>query len=166
MATERKSKTLVGIVGVAAATILLSIIPGFEGTVLHGYRDPAGIPTKCAGDTSNVVVGRRYTSAECRESLEKQLIAHAEPILKCTPGLSGHTYQLAAAVSFAYNVGPNAYCNSLVARRFNAGDFRGACKAMNQSDSGQAQWVSAGGKVLPGLVKRRADERALCEMDL
>ncbi|OJA81023.1 glycosyl hydrolase [Burkholderia ubonensis] len=159
-------KTLVGVVGAATAALLFSIVPKFEGTKLVGYLDPVGIPTKCMGDTTNVVVGQRYSEAECRESLERQLIAHAEPVLKCTPSLKGHTYQLAAAVSFAYNVGTSAYCGSATAKRFNAGDWRGACRAMNQSDVGRPQWVYSDGRMLPGLVKRRAEERALCERDL
>lgn len=160
------ARTLAGVVGVAAAAILCATLPHFEGVVLRGYRDPVGIPTKCMGDTTDVVLGHRYTSAECQESLQRQLVAHGEPVLKCTPALQGRTYQLAAAVSFAYNVGTSAYCSSTVARRFNQGDFRGGCRAMNESDSGQPQWVTANGKVLPGLVKRRAAERALCETNL
>lgn len=159
-------KTLVGVVGAATAALLVSIVPHFEGVVYRGYIDPIGIPTKCMGDTHDVVVGKHYSEAECRASLETQLIAHAEPVLKCTPVLRGRTYQLAAAVSFAYNIGGAAYCHSTTARRFNAGDYRGACRAMNESDSGRPQWVTANGKVLPGLVTRRADERALCERGL
>lgn len=159
-------KTLVGVVGAATAALLFSTVPQFEGVVLRGYLDPVGIPTKCMGDTHDVVVGKAYSEAECRESLETQLIAHAEPVLKCTPGLKGRTYQLGAATSFAYNVGTAAYCASTTARRFNAGDYRGACKAMNESDSGKPQWVTSGGRVLPGLVKRRARERAICERGL
>lgn len=159
-------KTLAGVVGAGAAAILLVIVPNFEGTIFKGYRDPIGIATKCMGDTKDVVVGKDYTKGECQESLETGLISHAEPVLKCTPALKGRTYQLAAAVSWAYNIGTGAYCSSTTARRFNAGDFRGGCRAMNESDSGHPQWVYAGGKVLPGLVKRRAAERALCEKDL
>lgn len=159
-------KSLTGIVGAACAAILYITVPQHEGNILKGYLDPVGIPTKCMGDTTNVIVGHRYTEQECRESLETQLIAHAEPVLKCTPALEGKTYQLAAAVSFAYNIGPRAYCNSTTAKRFNSGDFIGACKAINESDSGKAQWVTAKGKVLSGLVRRRADERALCETGL
>jgi lysozyme len=159
-------KTLVSIVGAGAAAILLVIVPNFEGTIFKGYRDPIGIATKCSGDTKNVVVGQAYSKAECQESLENGLVGHAEPVLKCTPVLKGRTYQLAAAVSWAYNIGTSAYCDSTTARRFNDGDFRGACRAMNESDSGRPQWVYAGGKILPGLVKRRSAERALCEKDL
>ncbi|NYH13415.1 lysozyme [Paraburkholderia bryophila] len=174
-------KTLVGVVGAATAALLFSVVPRFEGVVLRGYLDPIGIPTKCMGDTHNVVLDKPYSDAECRESLETQLVAHAEPVLKCTPGLKGRTYQLAAAVSWAYNIGANAYCSSTTARRFNAGDYRGACKAMNESDSGKPQWVFANCRfvvnpktgqrervcdTLPGLVTRRAQERALCERGL
>ena len=163
---NNRKKTLVGVVGASVAAILLVVVPKFEGTVLKGYLDPIGIATKCMGDTTNVIVGKRYTEAECRESLETQLIAHAEPVLACTPGLKGRTYQLAAAVSFSYNVGVGAYCNSTTAKRFNSGDYAGGCKAINESDSGRPQWVTAGGRVLPGLVARRKDERALCERGL
>jgi GH24 family phage-related lysozyme (muramidase) len=54
-------------------------------------------------------------------------------------------------------------CTSNAARRFSAGDWRGGCRAVNEDDAGRAQWVTARGVLLPGLVKRRAAERALCE---
>ncbi|WP_394364278.1 lysozyme [Burkholderia savannae] len=158
--------TLVGVVGAAAAALLFSIVPKFEGVKLVGYLDPVGIPTKCMGDTRDVVVGKVYSEAECRQSLEAHLIAHAESVLRCTPGLKGRPYQLAAAVSFADNIGPTAYCNSTTAKRFNAGDLRSACRAINESDDGRPQWVTARGREMPGLVKRRAEERAICERGL
>ncbi|MBU9293121.1 lysozyme [Burkholderia multivorans] len=159
-------KTLAGVVGAAAAALLFSMVPKFEGLELVARPDPIGIITACYGDTKGVRAGQRFTPDECRARLEQQLIAHAEPVLKCTPGLKGHTFQLAAAVSFAYNVGAGAYCGSTTAKRFNTGDWKGACRAMNEADNGRPQWVTAGGRVLPGLVKRRAEERALCERDL
>lgn len=162
----KNKKTLTGIVGATTAAILYLIVPAHEGNILKGYLDPVGIPTKCMGDTNDVVVGKRYTEEECRISLETQLIAHAEPVLKCVPQLEGRTYQLAASVSFAYNIGVNAFCNSTAARRFRNGDWKGGCKSFNESDNGKPQWITARGKVLPGLVKRRAEERALCETGL
>ena len=96
---DRPNKTLAGIVVAATAAFLFSTVPQHESIRLVGYLDPVGIPTKCMGDTTNVVVGRRYSDAECRESLERQLIAHAEPVLRCTPVLKGHTYQLAGPQS-------------------------------------------------------------------
>lgn len=159
-------KALVGVVGAAAAALLFAIVPKLEGEVLVARADPIGVITACYGDTRDVSAGQRFTRDECRTRLEQRLIEHAEPVLKCTPDLKGHTYQLAAAVSFAYNVGVQAYCGSTTAKRFNAGDWRAACRAMNESDSGRPQWVYAGDRVLPGLVKRRAVERAICERGL
>ncbi|MBB3260015.1 lysozyme [Paraburkholderia bannensis] len=159
-------KTLVGVVGAAAAALLLSVIPKFEGTVLVARPDPIGIVTACNGDTKDVTLGQRFTPEECSVRLEQRLIEHAEPVLKCTPGLRGHPNQLAAAVSFAYNIGASAYCGSSTARRFNAGNWRAACRAINESDGGRPQWVYAGGRTLPGLVTRRAEERAMCERGL
>lgn len=154
---------LTAAVGATAAGLLLSYVPQFEGMVLRGYKDPIGIVTACAGHTKTAVLGRPYTVEECRNLLAEDLVAHAGPVLKCTPGLKDKPYQLAAATSFAFNVGTGAYCRSTIAKRFNAGDSAGACQAMNQTDSGRPQWVYAGGQVLPGLVKRRAIERAMCE---
>ncbi|KVD76971.1 glycosyl hydrolase [Burkholderia sp. ABCPW 14] len=159
-------KTLVCAVGAIAAGVLAVAVPKFEGVKLVGYLDPVGIPTKCMGDTRDVVVGQAYSEAECRASLEAHLITHAEAVLRCTPSLKARPYQLAAAVSFADNIGPTAYCSSTTAKRFSAGDLRGACRAMNEADDGRPQWVTARGRVLPGLVKRRAEERAICERGL
>lgn len=152
-------RTLTSVVGVAAAVMLVATVSQFEGAHNVGYTDPVGIPTKCFGDTHDVKVGHYYTDEECLASLHTQLAAHAEGVLRCTPRLKGHDNQLTAAVSFAYNVGVGAYCKSSVARRFNAGDWRGACAEMSK-------WTKAGGKVLPGLIRRRAAERALCEKGL
>jgi lysozyme len=166
MNPNTKKRTLQGTVGAGAAAILLSIVPRFEGMILKGYKDPIGIVTACAGHTKTAVLGRAYSIEECRRLLGKDLIEHAEGVLKCTPGLAGHPFQTAAAVSFSYNVGVGAYCKSVTARRFNAEDWQGACRAINESDNGKPQWVWAGGKILPGLVKRRAAERELCETEM
>lgn len=164
-ATDPKAR-LVALVGSLAAGLLLTNTPKLEGVVLRGYRDPIGVVTACSGHTKTAVLGRPYTPAECEQLLATDLVEHAEPVLACTPGLKGHPYQLAAAVSFAFNVGAANYCGSATAKRFNAGQWAGACKAMNESDKGAPQWVTAGGVVLPGLVNRRRIERALCETEL
>jgi lysozyme len=156
---QKRHKTLENVVGLAAAILLLTIVPGHEGKKNVGYMDPVGIATKCFGDTANVVVGQKYSDAECLASLNKQLILHAEGVLRCTPGLRGRVNQLSAATSFAYNIGVQGYCSSTVAKRFNAGDLRGGC-------AGMSAWTKAKGKVLPGLVRRRAAERTMCETGL
>lgn len=149
-------RTLQASVGAGAAALLLSYVPKFEGVVLRGYKDPIGIVTACAGHTRTAVLGRPYSRDECTALLEGDLVEHADGVLACTPGLKGQTYRLAAATSFAFNVGVSAYCQSSMARKFNAGDYAGGCAEFSR-------WIYAGGRVLPGLVTRRATERAMCE---
>lgn len=62
--------------------------------------------------------------------------------------------QFDAMVSFAFNVGTNAFALSTLLRKHRSGDYEGAAKEF-------AHWTKGGGKVLPGLVKRRAAEAAL-----
>ena len=154
-----EKKSLAGLVGVAAACLLLVSVAGHEGEVLKTYYDPVGIATVCYGDTDPAfaVPGKTYTSAECLQSLERQLVAHAAPVIMCLPGIKAAPPEMTAAfVSLAYNIGANAFCKSTVAKRFRAGDYAGSCEAIEL-------FTKAKGKVMPGLVVRRKDERILCE---
>lgn len=152
-----KKKSLAALVGAVAATLLFATVPKHEGEVLTTYYDPVGIATVCYGDTdpAMAIPGASYSREECLRSLERQLIKHAWPVLECAPGVSASPEMTASFVSLAYNVGTPAFCKSTVVRRFNSGDYQGACDAI-------LMWNRAGGKVLPGLVVRRKDERALC----
>nr|WP_272952369.1 lysozyme [Sphingobium yanoikuyae] len=62
--------------------------------------------------------------------------------------------QFDAMVSFAFNVGEAALRSSTLLKKHLAGDYAGAAREF-------ARWNKGGGKVLPGLVKRRAAEAAL-----
>lgn len=155
---SQSRQRLVALVGAAAAGLLLATVPDYEGEVLTTYADPVGIATVCYGDTDPAMAypGAVYSREECLRSLERQLVAHAEPVLACAPGVTASSEMTASFVSLAYNIGAPAFCKSTVARRYRAGDYEGACAAMEM-------WTKAKGRVLPGLVRRRADERALCE---
>lgn len=150
------SKRLAATVGAGAAATLLYFTPQFEGMVLRGYKDPIGIVTACAGHTKTAVLGRAYTKAECERLLEEDLVAHAHGVLACVPRAKLTTGQVAAFVSFAYNVGVAKFCGSTLAAKARAGDLPGACAELSR-------WTLAGGRELPGLVTRRATERAICE---
>ncbi len=157
-----KKKTLAGIVGAVAAALLYVFVPAYEGEVLTSYKDPVGIWTVCYGDTdpAMAIPGAAYTQEECLRSLERQLIAHAAPVVDCLD-IDPEVFpnQTAAFVSLAYNIGTGAFCKSTAAKRWRAGDYAGACQAIEM-------WRYAQGRELPGLVRRRADERRLCERDL
>jgi lysozyme len=145
---------LVGLIGAVCASVVLYCVPAFEGVVLRGYKDPIGIVTACAGHTATAVLGRPYTEEECHRLLVEDLVHHAEGVNRC---LSGPVTdgQRAAAVSFTFNVGISAFCKSTFRKKLDARDPT-ACAELSR-------WIHADGKVLPGLVKRRAAERAICE---
>lgn len=152
----KPSAKLIAIVGASAAAILTATVPQHEGVKLTGYRDPVGIATSCVGHTgADAVVGKSYTVDECQTTLNADLEKHAAGVMACIhkPMTDG---EKAAFSSFAFNVGVAKFCGSGMARKANAGDMKGACAELSK-------WVYAGNKVLPGLVKRRADERAICE---
>lgn len=151
-------KTLAAVVGAAAAAILTPLVMQWEGEERTAYRDIVGVWTICYGDTQDVTPGTTETKEQCQARLERQLIAHAEPVMKCTPGLKDKPHALAAASSLAYNIGPTAYCKSTVDRRFDAGDIKGGCEAFTA-------WRFAGGKEVKGLLNRRNAEKAICLKD-
>jgi len=133
------------------------VIGYYEGMVPHTYADPVGIPTICYGHTGpDVEWGDTRTAEQCEALKQSDMQAALGGVLRCTgPELADHEY--AALVSFTYNVGTTAYCNSTMARQINAG--APATVWCSQLD----RWVYAKGIKLPGLIKRRAAERALCE---
>jgi len=142
----------------AAIGLALPMIGKWEGTRLVPYRDIAGIMTVCTGQTR--IEMRRHSREECRELLRRAVVNdYGAGVLKAVPTLEKRPYQLAASISLAYNIGVPAYARSTVARRFNAGDWKGGCDAF-------LMWNRAGGKVVQGLVNRRRDERRLCLTDL
>src|SRR5690348_1333334 len=90
LASSPKAKYagLAAIVGAGAVAVLVPTVQQWEGTKYVPYKDVVGIWTVCTGDTANVTPGRTYTKAECEARLERQLIAHAKPVVECVPGLT------------------------------------------------------------------------------
>ena len=140
----------------AACAIAAPLTMRSEGEVKHGYRDPVGIITDCFGHTgAGAELGKVYTDQECQAQLLTDEGAAGTEIASCIkPAIPLKTR--AAFTDFAFNVGTGAFCRSTMAAKVNAGDLPGACAELSK-------WVYAGGKVLPGLVSRRAAERTLCE---
>lgn len=135
----------------------LDLIKKHEGLRLNAYRCPAGVWTIGYGITSSagvgaVTPGMKITQAEAEEMLRKALFVFergVQDVLTRRPT----QHQFDAMVSLAYNIGVPAFRRSSVARHFNNGDIEKAAGSF-------LMWNKANGKVLPGLTKRRADERA------
>lgn len=124
------------------------------------YRDIVGVPTICYGETKGVRIGDRATGAACRLKLEQRLTGDFRAGLHGYFSADTRAKRLtperdAAYVSLAYNVGIRGAGRSTATRRLNAGDVAGGCKALTW-------WNKAGGRVVRGLVNRRAHEHALC----
>ncbi len=142
--------------GAAAVVALASpVVVHFEGEIRHGYRDPLGIVTACVGHTKTAQLGRAYTAAERADLLRTDLAEHHAGLRACLKG-NVPPHVEAALLSFAFNVGVAKACGSTAVAKVNRGDFAGGCTELSK-------WGMAGGSVLPGLVKRREAERALCE---
>lgn len=141
--------------GLAVALSLATpLIVKWEGIRNDPYNDIVNVKTVCVGETN--VLMRHYTTPECLTMLNKALTSkYAADVARCTPIIADKPYLFAASISLAYNIGTSAYCRSTVARRFNAGDFVGAC-------NGFLSWSYAGGRQVQGLLNRRRDERRLC----
>ena len=149
---------LIAKIGATAVALVIPVVTYYEGKVNRTYVDPVGVLTSCYGHTGpELKPGQTFTDEQCLAQLEADLTKHAIA-LDCvrTPLTDG---QKAAFLSFAFNVGNGAFCSSTLVRKANTGDMPGACSELSK-------WVYAGGKQLPGLVKRRAAERAMCERDL
>jgi lysozyme len=125
-----------------------------EGLRLKAYLDPIGIPTICYGETLGVEMGQEKTKAECDALFEARLGFFAYAVdAAISPSMSPYTH--AALTSWTYNVGIGAMQKSTLVRLMNEGRTVEACNEL-------PKWNKAGGRVLPGLVKRREDERKLC----
>lgn len=132
----------------------IAVIKQFEGLRLTAYKCPAGVLTIGYGSTgAHVKPGMTITAQEAERLLLDDIsrfeVGVQEVIKK--PLTQG---QFDALVSFSFNVGLGALRESTLAAKLKAGDI--ACAA-NEF----ARWSKAGGKILPGLVKRREAERAL-----
>lgn len=136
---------------------------------LKAYLDIVNVPTACDGLTRDsqgraIKIRQRFTEQQCALMLEDALVAHAGPVMACTPGIAisndpkiekvrqGPRF---AAVSLAYNVGTDAYCKSTPRRMFNAHQYNSGCNAL-------LKWNKSGGRVVQGLSNRRQRERAIC----
>lgn len=75
-------------------------------------------------------------------------------VLKASPVLINYPAKLGALTDFAYNLGVPRYRASTLRRRVDAQDWEGATKEL-------MRWTRGGGKVLPGLVRRRDAERMI-----
>lgn len=152
----------------------LDLIIGFEGYLKRlpddtaaPYLCPAGVATigygstryfRQAGDTA-VPQGRvrlgdpPITRARATECLAGELLSNEQAFDRLTTA-KVHPLMRGAIVSFIYNCGEGAYRASGVRRVVNSGQWDKVPREL-------AKWRMGGGRILRGLVRRRAAEAAL-----
>ena len=137
----------------------LSLIKSFEGFSAKPYLCPAGVPTIGYGATYYpdgrrvTMQDRPVTVAQATDMLRSMLTSYEAGVNRYVqvPLTQG---QFDALVSFAYNLGLSALKSSTLLRLLNLRDYAGAAAQF-------LRWNRAGGKVLPGLTRRREAERKL-----
>lgn len=143
-----------------AATIATAIAVPAEGLRQYAYYDPPGVLTVCYGSTKNVVKGKKYSIQECKARLDADMRTAVETVDGCAPNLPVHV--LAAFSDAVYNLGPTVACNtakSTAARLLAQGKIEEACNQLPRWNKAKVAGVHI---ALPGLTKRRAEEKAVC----
>jgi len=161
LAVRSASAVLAIAAAVGLAAPLTMEHEGYRGAA---YLDPAGILTQCYGETEGVDPSRIYSRDECAVKLRRrQARDYAPPLLACMPVLVDRrlTPVFAALLDAAYNTGPRAVCAKF-AGLVNAGRHHAACEALPGWYVTARDRRTGVRKRLPGLVRRRLDERALC----
>ena len=132
----------------------LDLIKAFEGFFAKPYHCPAGVLTQGYGHTAAAgppalggVWTKDYATQVLARTVAERYAAPVERLLTRKPTQA----QFDAMVSLAYNIGVGAFAKSSVLRWFNLGHDARAAAAFGM-------WTKGGGKVLPGLVRRRASE--------
>lgn len=136
----------------------IALMHYYEQCRLKAYPDPAtgGAPWTIGwGDTGpDVKPGLVITQQEADDRFERRLAREFEPgvldVLQQNPTQG----QFDAMVCLAYNIGLGNFRSSTLLRKFNLGDTAGASAQF-------LVWNKAAGKVMLGLRRRRAAERAL-----
>ena len=154
---------------VSAAAI--KTIKCHEGVKTRPYRCPALLWTVGVGhviDPSHIAVkyeerrnlpipdgwDRSLAMDEVDAILAQDLAKFERGVARLCPAALGNQGIFDALVSFSFNVGLGNLQRSGLRMKTNRGEFQDAAEEF-------MKWTKAAGRVLPGLVKRRQDERAM-----
>ena len=132
----------------------IDIVEKFEGLRLRSYKCPAGIWTCGVGHTGPDVAEGMVVSEDVAEEWLRVDLEESAKTVNRAVRVPLNTNERSALISFVFNLGSGAFTSSTLLKVLNMGDRLGAANQF-------LRWDKAGGKVLPGLTKRREAERAL-----
>jgi lysozyme len=126
------------------------------------YQEQIRLPV--VTDRPNVVIRKKFSlrqednrvwsKEEINELFRKDVATFERGVLRLVPGVVGRQGAFDALVSISFNFGLGNLQRSTIRMRANRGDWEGAAEAFRM-------WTKGGGRVLPGLVRRREAEIAL-----
>jgi len=126
------------------------------------YQEQIRLPV--VTDKPNVVIRKKFSlrqgdnrvwsKQEIDDLFRKDVATFERGVLRLVPGVVGRQGAFDALVSISFNFGLGNLQRSTIRMRANRGDWEGAAEAFRM-------WTKGGGKVLPGLVRRREAEIAL-----
>lgn len=132
----------------------VELVKRHEGLRLDAYLCPANVCTIGYGHTGpDVKLGDRITKAEADKLLRADL-RWATDLVDTAIRVHLSEPRRSALISWVFNIGETQFKSSTLLRKLNAGDYDAVPAQL-------ARWNKAKGKVLPGLVTRRAEEAAL-----
>lgn len=149
----------------------IAMIRHHEGVKNRVYLCPAKLYTVGVGhvlypEQANLTVSDRlqfplrpehnriWSDDEVNALLVADLARFERGVARYCPTAVNHQGQFDALVSFSFNVGLGNLQRSSLRMKHNRGDYEGAAEEF-------MKWTKGGGRVLPGLVKRRLDEQRL-----
>lgn len=142
----------------------LQLIKDFEGWESRPYNDPAGYCTIGYGHLlalkpcDQIDLGE-FADGISKERGEELLVADsslARAVVERTVSIDLGEDQIGALSSFVFNIGEDRFNKSTMLRLINLEKSKPAASEFDR-------WIYAGGRVLEGLVQRRACERSLFE---
>lgn len=131
---------------------LRTLTQAFEQCRLTAYQDSKGVWTIGWGHTGKDVRPGSYITQERADELLKQDILYAQIAVQRYVKVPLTQDEFDALTDFAYNIGVGAFAGSTLLLLLNKGDYHGAAAQFGY-------WDKSGGKVLAGLLRRRAAER-------
>lgn len=136
----------------------INLITSFEDLELRAYVCPAGVWTIGFGTTiypngTKVKNGDTCTAEQAKAYFAYDL-KRFENAVNSGLTVALNQNQFDALVSLTYNIGETAFKKSTLLKQLNANKFKEASEQF-------AVWNKVAGKVLNGLVRRRAAEREL-----
>jgi len=132
----------------------IALIKQFEGLRLTSYYCTAGKCTIGYGHTGRDVKPGMTITEEKAEELLRLDLRDAEAAVSRMVKAKISNDMFDSLVSLVFNCGEANIAKSTLIRKLNAQDFLGAWSEFSK-------WVHAGGKISPGLIRRRAAEQDL-----